>query len=139
MAARLTDRQKKQIVADYVEIGSYNAVAKMHGVSDKTVKSIVESNSEFARISEQKKEQNTQDMLAFMDSRKERAQEVVDTLLSALMDPVKIEAASLNQIATSLGIVVDKFTKNTASGNDSLSKLDGLLEEFKDAVKSETD
>jgi hypothetical protein len=78
-------------------------------------------------------------MLAFMDSRKERAQEVVDTLLSALMDPVKIEAASLNQIATSLGIVVDKFTKNTASGNDSLSKLDGLLEEFKDAVKSETD
>jgi transposase-like protein len=131
--------QKKQIVADYVEIGSYNAVAKMHGVSDKTVKSIVESNSEFARISEQKKEQNTQDMLAFMDSRKERAQEVVDTLLSALMDPVKIEAASLNQIATSLGIVVDKFTKNTASGNDSLSKLDGLLEEFKDAVKSETD
>jgi transposase-like protein len=139
VAARLTDMQKKQIVADYVEIGSYNAVAKMHGVSDKTVKSIVESNSEFARISEQKKEQNTQDMLAFMDSRKERAQEVVDTLLSALMDPVKIEAASLNQIATSLGIVVDKFTKNTASGNDSLSKLDGLLEEFKDAVKSETD
>lgn len=139
MAARLTDRQKKQIVADYVEIGSYNAVAKMHGVSDKTVKSIVESNSEFTRISEQKKEQNTQDMLAFMDSRKEKAQEVVDTLLSALMDPVKIEAASLNQIATSLGIVVDKFTKNTASGNDSLSKLDGILEEFKNAVKSETD
>ena len=139
MAARLTDMQKKQIVADYVEIGSYNAVAKMHGVSKDTVRRAVEECAEIAQKAQQKKEQNTQDMLAFMDSRKELAQEVVDTLLSALMDPVKIEAASLNQIATSLGIVVDKFTKNTASGNDSLSKLDGLLEEFKNAVKPETD
>lgn len=28
MAARLTDKQKKKIVADYLELGSYNAVAK---------------------------------------------------------------------------------------------------------------
>ena len=25
MAARLTDKQKKKIIADYVELGSYNA------------------------------------------------------------------------------------------------------------------
>ena len=28
MAARLTDRQKKKIVADYLELGSYNATAE---------------------------------------------------------------------------------------------------------------
>ena len=33
MAARLTDRQKKKIVADYLETESYNATAKMNGVS----------------------------------------------------------------------------------------------------------
>ena len=38
MAARLTDKQKKKIIADYVELGSYNAVAKIHGVSRQTVK-----------------------------------------------------------------------------------------------------
>lgn len=37
MAARLTDKQKK-IVADYLELGSYNAVAKKNNVSNHTVK-----------------------------------------------------------------------------------------------------
>lgn len=41
MAARLTDRQKKKIVADYLELGSYNATAKRNGVSDTTVKRII--------------------------------------------------------------------------------------------------
>ena len=38
MAARLTDKQKKEIIADYVESGSYRATAKKFGVSDNTVK-----------------------------------------------------------------------------------------------------
>mgnify|MGYP006990139230 CR=1 FL=1 len=29
MAARLTDKQKKKIIADYVQLGSYNAVSKI--------------------------------------------------------------------------------------------------------------
>ena len=41
MAARLTDRQKKKIVADYLELGSYNATAKKNGVSNHTVKRIL--------------------------------------------------------------------------------------------------
>ena len=77
-------------------------------------------------------------MLAFMDSRKEKMQEAIDLHLNALTGPEKIDDAGLSQIATSFGIIVDKATKNTASGNDSLNKLDGLLKEFKDAVKSET-
>lgn len=139
MAARLTDSQKKRIIAEYVEIGSYNAVAKLHGISKDTVRRVVDECAEIAQKAQQKKEQNTADMLAFMDSRKEKAQQVVDTLLDALLDPAKIKAAPISQIATSFGIVVDKFTKNTASGNDSLVKLDGLLKEFQDAVKSEAD
>lgn len=41
MAARLTDRQKKKILADYVELQSYNAVGKKNGVAGNTVKRIV--------------------------------------------------------------------------------------------------
>ena len=37
MAARLTDKQKKKIIADYVQLGSYNAVAKKHKIADSTV------------------------------------------------------------------------------------------------------
>ena len=130
MAARLTDRQKKKIVADYLETESYNATAKINGVSKDTVKRVVLGCEGFAQKAQQKKRQNTLDMLAFM--------EAIDFHLMALTDPKKISDAGLSQIATSFGIIVDKATKNTASGNDSLNKLDGLLKEFRDAVKSET-
>ncbi|WP_196032110.1 helix-turn-helix domain-containing protein [Flavonifractor plautii] len=138
MAARLTDRQKKKIVADYLETESYNATAKINGVSKDTVKRVVLGCEGFAQKAQQKKRQNTLDMLAFMETRKEKMQEAIDLHLMALTDPEKISDAGLSQIATSFGIIVDKATKNTASGNDSLNKLDGLLKEFRDAVKSET-
>lgn len=138
MAARITDKQKKKIVADYLETESYNATAKLNGVADTTVKRVVEDCRDFKKKAEQKKKQNTLDMLAFMDSRKGKMQEAIDIHLKYLTDSDKISEAGLSQIATSFGIIVDKATKNTASGNDSLNKLDGLLKEFKDAVKSET-
>ncbi len=116
VAAQLTDKQKKKIIADYVELGSYNAAAKANGVSPNTVKKIVQGNADIAKKCKQKKEQNTQDMLAFMDSRKDVAQSVIDKYLEALADPEKLEEATLSQIATALGIVVDKFMK-TAGGN----------------------
>ena len=122
MAARLTDKQKKKILADYVECGSYNATAKKHGISDNTVRKIVKENSDIARKCEQKKEQNTLDMLAYMDSRKEQAQSVIDDYLKALANPEKIESAKLSEIATALGIVVDKFTKNVPVGTNSMEE-----------------
>lgn len=111
MAARLTDRQKKMIIADYVELESYNAVAKKHKVSVDTVKRTVLRYDKTTQKAIQKKEQNTLDMLAFMDSRKKEAQNVIDLYLSALNDPEKVKKAPIEKVATVLGIVVDKFTK----------------------------
>lgn len=139
MASRLTDAKKKCIIADYTELGSYNAVAKKHKIARETVRRTIENNPDVAEIANEKREQNTQDMLSYMDSRKEIAQEAIDLYLEALTNPNKINAATLPQIATAFGIVIDKFTKLTAAEGDSLQKLDGLLKEFKDAVKPETD
>lgn len=104
MAARLTDRERKKIIADYTECGSYAATARKNGVSDKTVKAVVMADPETTRISEQKKKQNTLDMLAFMDSRKGAAQDVIDVYLKALADPNKLDSATLAQVATALGL-----------------------------------
>ena len=46
VAARLTDRQKKKILADYVQLGSYNATAKINGCSLNTVKKLVQENAD---------------------------------------------------------------------------------------------
>lgn len=139
MAARLTDRQKKKILADYVQTNNYCATARMNNVSATSVKNLVRGNADIVKMCEQKKEENTVEMLAFMESRKGEMQKAIDLHLKALTDPEKIKAAALSQIATSFGIIVDKATKNTAGSNDSLNKLDGLIKEFRDAVKSEAD
>ena len=55
MAARLTDKQKKKIIADYVELGSYNAVARKHGVSNHTVKRIALGEAETSKKVQHKK------------------------------------------------------------------------------------
>lgn len=110
MASRLTDKQKKDIIADYVETGSYNATAKRFGVALNTVKKICTQNADIAQKCKQKKEQNTADMLAYMDSRKEQAQGIIDEYLKKLADPKKLENATISQIATAMGIVVDKVS-----------------------------
>lgn len=67
MAARLTDKQKQKIVADYLETGSYRATAKMNGVADGTVKRIVLECGDIGQKIEDKKEQNTADIIAYME------------------------------------------------------------------------
>ncbi len=70
MAARLTDRQKKKIVADYLETESYNATAKKNGVCGQTVRRIVEESQGITEKLKQKKNENTADVLAYMESQR---------------------------------------------------------------------
>lgn len=129
MAARLTDKQKKEIIADYVELGSYNAVAKIHGVSRQTVKNIVSTDAEIGQKLQQKKEQNTADILSHMESQKADVIKVLDEYITAMRDPVKIKRAGVVQLATALGIVIDKYTM-TAKNEQALQKLDEVMDKI---------
>ena len=129
MAARLTDKQKKKIIADYVQLNSYNAVAKLNGVSDKTVKSIVMSNPDFTEKSEQKKEENTADILAYMESQKQTICEIIGKGLTALNDPEKLATANPSQITTALGTLIDKWVMvNNSSPNNQKESHNALID-----------
>lgn len=110
MAARLTDRKKKKILADYAELGSYNATAKANGVSCDSVKRVVLSCEDFAKKLEQKKEENTADILAYMERKRGIVCEILDKGLDALNSPDKLAEASPAQITTALGTLIDKWT-----------------------------
>lgn len=129
MAARLTDKQKKKIVADYLELGSYNAAAKKNGVSNHTVKRIVLETPEISKKVQQKKEQNTADILSHMESQKDEVIKVLDEYLAAMRDPAKIKRAGVVQLATALGIVIDKYTM-TAKNEQALQKLDEVMDKI---------
>lgn len=110
MAARLTDKRKKKIIADYVELGSYNAVAKKNNVCDGTVKRIVESCGEIQEKLEAKKQQNDADILAYMESQRGLVCQIIQKGLDALNSPDKLKEATPAQITTALGTLIDKFT-----------------------------
>ncbi len=139
MAARLTDKQKKEIIADYVESGSYRATAKKFGVSDNTVKKICNENVQIAQKCAEKREQNTADILDYMESRKEKAKDVLDAYIEALKKPEKIEAAKLSEIATAMGIVIDKFINNPMKHQLDKQKLEIEKQRFElEKKKSES-
>lgn len=109
-AQRLTDKQKKKIIADYVQLQNYTKTAKLNDVAESTVRKIVKNNPDCANQCDIKKEQNTQDMLSYMERKKERVQEIIDVYLGVLTDPEKLEGATLQQITTALGTLIDKWT-----------------------------
>lgn len=111
MAARLTDKQKKEIVADYVQLGSYNAVSKIHGVSATTVKNIVLKSADIVQKCEEKKEQNAKDILAYMESKRDIVCEILDKGLEVLNSPEKLACATPSQITTAIGTLIDKWTE----------------------------
>lgn len=110
VAARLTDRQKKKILADYVQTSNYCATAKLNGVSANTVKKIVQTNADIAEKLIRKKEENTADVLTYMESQRDVVCQIIGKGLAVLNDPAKLEEATPSQITTAIGTLIDKWT-----------------------------
>ena len=129
MAERLTDKKKKKIVADYLELGSYNAVAKLHGVSRQTVKNVATSDPDIGHKLQQKKDENTADILAYMESKRGIVCEILGKGLEALNDPEKLKEATPAQITTAMGTLIDKWTGTSGGGSGVKVEL-GEMEEY---------
>lgn len=139
MAARLTDKQKKKIVADYLETESYNATAKMNGVCGQTVRRVVEKSQGITENLKRKKEANTADILAYMESKRGVVCEIIEKGLAALNSEDKLAEASPAQITTALGTLIDKWT-TVSDGPADTAKEDELsksLREMAEGLKSD--
>ena len=142
MAARLTDRKKKKIVADYLECESYNATAKKNGVCGQTVRRIVEESQGFSEKLKRKKEENTADILAHMEEKKNLVNQIIDKYLEALLEPEKIAKANPAQLTTALGTVIDKFTmarNERADADEEDDPLTKALKEEAERMQNESD
>ena len=119
MAARLTDKQKMKIVADYLELGSFRAVGRKNGVSADTVKRVVEKDDNFRRKAAEKKQENTVDILEYMESKRNEVKTIIDATLQVLPDKIK-KSKTATDATTSMAIVIDKFVGNDLKtfGND---------------------
>lgn len=110
MAKKISSHKKKQVIADYAECESMNAVARKHKISPTTVRKILNENVDgFGEKCAAKKMQTEVDILAHMDTQREKVCLIIDKYLEALLDDDKIKGASPNQLTTALGTVIDKF------------------------------
>ena len=133
--AKLSDRQHKAMIARYAETNNLHQVAREFGVGVSTVKRHISSDAETVRIVTQKKEENTQDILSFMESRKGKIFDILDKILEGLNDDDKIKRTGLQALATAYGIVIDKVTQNAPQTDSAqlqrakeiLGEVDGVI------------
>lgn len=110
---KLTDKQKKKIIADYMENQNYSETARMNGnVSPNTVKALI-NNEDVAKKCKQKKEENTKDILEYMDSIVEDQKEVIALTLQVLKDKLKNPDlfTNIRDVAIVYGTIFDKSLK----------------------------
>ena len=135
---KLTDRQKKKIIADYVDNGNYSETARINGVNKSTVQRLISKNQEVQQKAQEKKEENTQDMLQYLESKKEDKKRVIELCFKALEDKLATPDmfTSVRDIAMVYGIIVDKDLKikeieatktNAENINKNISNIANLL------------
>lgn len=107
--AKLTDRQRKRIVAEYIEGDgrvSQRMLAQKYHISQKTVSKILADAESTQKVSE-KKEENTRSMIEYLDERKGQAQSLIDQILASAGKD--IEKACLRDKIGALKILSEVF------------------------------
>lgn len=134
--AKLTDKQKKKIIADYIENQNFCETARMNNVSDMTVKRLIESNENKSVLEkvEQKKLENTQTTLEYMEEQHQTKKEIIDNLLKAINEKSKNVDMFTNvrDLATAYGILIDKELKyaEIKSNTNINTEKNGILNEL---------
>ena len=110
---KLTDKQKKKIIADYIDNNNYSETARMNNTTDTTVSRIIRENKEVLKKVEQKKEENSQDMFEYMKNKDNDKKRIVDLCFEALDKKLSNldMFTNVKDIATVYGIIMDKELK----------------------------
>ena len=110
---KLTDKQKKKIIADYIDNNNYSETARMNNISETSVRRIVKGNEGIKEKVEQKKEENSQDMFEYMKNKDNDKKRIVDLCFEALDKKLSNldMFTNVKDIATVYGIIMDKELK----------------------------
>lgn len=110
---KIDNKKIQEVMASYALTNSYNATAKECGVSDKSVKKIINEHSEeFSKISEQKKEEFV-----------EYADKLINKAMNKLDKALERDDIPVNNLTTVIGTLYDKraLAKGEMTSNTSIS------------------
>jgi hypothetical protein len=109
VAKHLTDKEKKKVIAEYVSCGNYSEVARKFGLSVSGAKKIITGNPDSVKKYNNKKKENDLDMIAYLEHKKDTAQNIISKILNNLDNDELLKKASIREQATVMAILTDKF------------------------------
>lgn len=139
MGQKITDKQKKKIIADYIQCQNYRETGRINNVSYATVKRLVkESDFDLSQEITQKAEINTQDTLSYMQEQHEIKKRIVNKILQAMEQKAEnIDMfTNIKDLATAYGIIVDKELKFYEIKQGELSRKSEALQNVENILVS---
>lgn len=135
---RIKDKIRKAIIADRACGDSIRDISKKYSVSTTSVQRIIHESTELTQLVTQKKERDTADILAYMESKRQEVCGIIDIGLSVLPDKIR-DARTASEVTTALGTLIDKFTANGRGIGDTRDKdaLSKSLEEMAKGLESD--
>ena len=118
---KIDDRTRAMIVAALTAGECVADVARAFDISETSVRRIRDKEVDMAELVAEKRAVVAQTMDDYLEQERDRAQGFISKALDYLSSEEKLAAATLSQIATAMGIVIDKWGKVQAmsEGNDS--------------------
>lgn len=109
MGKRLNDLTRKHIQADYVETQNLSETARKFKVDVVTVKNIVEKDKEnISNKIKAKKEENTQSVLEYMESKAQIKKDIISMSLERLKEKIQKDELNPNDLIRVYGVMIDK-------------------------------
>lgn len=113
---KLTDKQKKKIIADYIQNQNYSETARNNKVAVDTVRRIILTNKDdenFVKKSKQKREEDTKDILEYMQDITQGQKKVINLSLEVITEMLENRDKKLTgrDIAMIYGVIFDKALK----------------------------
>lgn len=137
MAKRLTDKEKKEIIAYYTECQNYTATARKFNISDNAVRKIVKKDNNSSEKFEQKKEENTQSVLDKFESLANVKNNILNNSLMTIAQRIQNGEVSTSDLIRIYGIMVDKeinykaLSKDNSEEEKNISKVKDILVQIK--------
>ncbi len=117
--AKLTDRQKKQIIAEYAENKgkvSYASLGRRYNVSTSTIKRVLHSDPTLTQKVTEIKNDNSKSMLEYLINKAGKAQNLLDMLLD--LTETDIKKASLRDRMGAVKIIAETFGVTRGDGSN---------------------
>lgn len=114
----IDDKTQKLIQASYIEIQNYSAVARIFNVDDETVRNIVKKDKDnISKLIEQKKAENTQSVLDYMETQAELKKLILHNSLTRIAEKLKDNKTTASDLTRIYGVIMDKELINYSNKN----------------------